>query len=187
MSSYDSVVAFTKRAAGLDHLDAVVLNAGVCRDPFTLSKYDWEEDLQVNVLSTTLLGILLLPKLKESNHGSTISILEFVNSGPHTTADTKSGVCEIPSILAEYNKPGRFSAQKQYVHSKLLLMFAANKLAQTTSSSQAIITSVCPGAVSSHLGRDVKIPGISIALTMMRMTVLQMPEQAANAYVTGTA
>jgi NAD(P)-dependent dehydrogenase (short-subunit alcohol dehydrogenase family) len=78
MNSYDSVTAFAHRAAtGLEHLDVAVLNAGVRKVAHTLSKHGWEEDLQVNVLSTMLLGILLLPKLKESKkHTGMIPILE---------------------------------------------------------------------------------------------------------------
>lgn len=187
MNSYDSIVAFAKRANGVDHLDVVVLNAGVRRSPFTLSKYGWEEDVQVNVLSTTLLGILLLPKLKQSNRGTTIPILEFVNSGLHATAEVDDNVRNSPSILAEYSKPERFSAQKQYAHSKLLLMFATIKLAEATPSNQVIITSVCPGMVATNLGRDIKFPGISVILAIMRLLLSKTPEQGACIYVSGTA
>jgi NAD(P)-dependent dehydrogenase (short-subunit alcohol dehydrogenase family) len=189
MNSYDSIVTFAHRAATeLDHLDIAVLNAGVRKVAHTLSKHGWEEDLQVNVLSTMLLGILLLPKLKESKkHTGMIPILEFVNSGFHATADVPQHIRNSPSILAEYNKPERFNSQRQYVHSKLLLMFATNRLAAATSSSEVIITSVCPGVVVTNLARDVKVPGISIVLAIMRVTVARTAEQGANTYVSGAA
>jgi NAD(P)-dependent dehydrogenase (short-subunit alcohol dehydrogenase family) len=189
MNSYDSIVTFAHRAATeLDHLDIAVLNAGVRKVAHTLSKHGWEEDLQVNVLSTMLLGILLLPKLKESKkHTGMIPILEFVNSGFHATADVPQHIRNSPSILAEYNKPERFNSQRQYVHSKLLLMFATNSLAAVTSSSEVIITSVCPGVVVTNLARDVKVPGISIVLAIMRVTVARTAEQGANTYVSGAA
>jgi NAD(P)-dependent dehydrogenase (short-subunit alcohol dehydrogenase family) len=189
MNSYDSVTAFAHRAAtGLEHLDVAVLNAGVRKVAHTLSKHGWEEDLQVNVLSTMLLGILLLPKLKESKkHTGMIPILEFVNSGFHATADVPQHIRNSPSILAEYNKPEHFSPQKQYVHSKLLLMLATNRLAAATSSSEVIITAVCPGVVATNLARDVKIPGISIVLAIMRVTVARTADQGANTYVSGAA
>jgi NAD(P)-dependent dehydrogenase (short-subunit alcohol dehydrogenase family) len=189
MNSYDSIVTFAHRAATeLDHLDIAVLNAGVRKVAHTLSKHGWEEDLQVNVLSTMLLSILLLPKLKESKkHTGMIPILEFVNSGFHATADVPQHIRNSPSILAEYNKPERFNSQRQYVHSKLLLMFATNRLAAATSSSEVIITSVCPGVVVTNLARDVKVPGISIVLAIMRVTVARTAEQGANTYVSGAA
>jgi NAD(P)-dependent dehydrogenase (short-subunit alcohol dehydrogenase family) len=189
MNSYDSVVAFGHRInTELDHLDVAILNAGVRKVTHTLSEHGWEEDLQVNVLSTTLLGILLLPKLKQSQkHTGKTPILEFVNSGLYATADIPRDIRSSTSILAEYNKPTNFSPQKQYVHSKLLLMFATNRLAATTSCSEVIITSVCPGAVATNLARDTKVPGISIVLAIMRVTVARSAEQGANTYVSGAA
>jgi NAD(P)-dependent dehydrogenase (short-subunit alcohol dehydrogenase family) len=188
MNAYESVVAFANRANELDHLDIAVLNAGVRRDPFTLSGHGWEEDLQVNVLSTTLLGVLLLPKLKQSKeHTGKIPTLEFVNSGLHQKAQIASEVIQSPSILQEYNQPKQFSAQRQYSHTKLLLMFATNKLAEATSSGEVIVTSVCPGMVKTDLGRDVKFPGVSIALAIIAFLLMRTPEQGANTYLSGTA
>lgn len=187
MNSYESVVTFAKRANGIDQLDVVVLNAGLRRQPFALSKHGWEEDLQVNVLSTTLLGILLLPKLKQSNRGTTIPVLEFVSSGLHASAQVDDDIRNSPSVLAEYNKPERFSAQRQYEHTKLLLMFAMNKLAEATPSNQVIVTSVCPGMVATNLARDVKVPGITIVLAIMRVLLARTPEQGAYMYINGTA
>ena len=87
MMSYDSVESFVRRATKLDHIDIAVLNAGVRRVRFHQSVHGWEEDLQVNTLSTTLLAILLLPKLKQSKQlTGKIPVLEFVNSGLHQNA-----------------------------------------------------------------------------------------------------
>jgi NAD(P)-dependent dehydrogenase (short-subunit alcohol dehydrogenase family) len=189
MNSYNSVVQFAHLAdTELDHLDIAVLNAGVRKAVYTPSKHGWEEDLQVNVLSTILLGILLLPKLKDSiRHTKRIAVLEFVNSGMHATVDVGPKVRNSSKILAGYNLPGSFRPQKQYVHSKLLLMFATNKLAETTPSSQVIITSVCPGMVASNLARDVKVPGFNVILAIMRVTIQRTAEQGANTYVSGAA
>jgi NAD(P)-dependent dehydrogenase (short-subunit alcohol dehydrogenase family) len=66
LMSYDSVKAFANRASELDHLDIVILNAGTRRTTFHQTSYGWEEDLQVNTLSTTLLALLLLPSLRKS-------------------------------------------------------------------------------------------------------------------------
>ena len=62
MNSYDSIRNFTKRASSLDHIDVAVLNAGVYKVTYEESRYGWEETLQVNVLSTALIGLLLLQK-----------------------------------------------------------------------------------------------------------------------------
>ena len=64
--SFASVQAFAKRASTLSKLDIVILNAGVMRAGHHMTADGWEEMVQVNALSTSLLGILLLPKLVET-------------------------------------------------------------------------------------------------------------------------
>jgi len=186
MNSYDSVVAFASHANQLGHLDIAILHASVRRDPFTLSSHGCEEDLQVNILSTTLPGILLLPKLHASKpHTGKTPVLQLVNLGLHQTAIIPPALISSPSILAAYNDPQDFSAQNQYAHSKLLLMYTTNALAATTSPADVIVTSVCPGMVSSNLARDVKVPGINVLLAVIGFFVMRAPEQAANTYVSG--
>lgn len=65
LSSSASVKAFAARAAGLDRLDAVVLNAGILTTQFTLVEGE-ESSIVVNVVHNTLLALSLLPKLRES-------------------------------------------------------------------------------------------------------------------------
>ena len=62
--NYDSVKAFAKRAAELDRIDAVVLNAAVAGAPF--QRFEGEESqIVVNVISTMLLAVLLVPILRQ--------------------------------------------------------------------------------------------------------------------------
>lgn len=65
LSSYDSVEKFANRVQGLDRLDAVVENAGISVDSYRLAE-DNESTITVNVVSTFLLALLVLPKLRES-------------------------------------------------------------------------------------------------------------------------
>lgn len=65
MSNKDSIIAFAKRAAALDRLDAAILNAGV----FNFKRNDIdgiEAHLAVNVIGATLLELLLLPTMQRS-------------------------------------------------------------------------------------------------------------------------
>jgi NAD(P)-dependent dehydrogenase (short-subunit alcohol dehydrogenase family) len=64
-SSYDSVKAFCKRAETLKRVDAAVLNAGLGIGHFEKFEGD-ESSVVVNVISTTLLMLLLLPILRQS-------------------------------------------------------------------------------------------------------------------------
>jgi NAD(P)-dependent dehydrogenase (short-subunit alcohol dehydrogenase family) len=187
MMSYDSVHAFAQRASELDHLDIVVLNAGTRRTTFIKTSYGWEEDLQVNTLSTTLLALLLLPKLKESKqHTGKIPILEFVNSGLFQNAVVPPKVRDEVSILAHYNKKEQFSENNQYKFSKVFLMYTTSYLADHTSSEDVIITSICPGWVYTNLGRDHFFPGVYFVAYFFILLFMRTPAQGSNMILSGT-
>jgi NAD(P)-dependent dehydrogenase (short-subunit alcohol dehydrogenase family) len=66
LTSYDSVKAFAKRAATeLDRIDALIENAGVASYQRVMAEGHLL-DVTVNLLSTLLLGVLLLPKMSEN-------------------------------------------------------------------------------------------------------------------------
>lgn len=67
LSHYDSVKAFGERAnKALERLDAVVENAGVLTQNWAMAE-DNEISITVNFVSTFLLALLLLPKLRETS------------------------------------------------------------------------------------------------------------------------
>lgn len=97
LASYASVLAFAARAAGeLDRLDAVLCNAGmyVYKSGFALAE-DNEVTVTVNVVSTFLLGLLLLPKLRETSvgYGKEV-VLSFTGSFVHLMTDFPEGKSE---------------------------------------------------------------------------------------------
>lgn len=65
MNSFDSVKAFVARANKLQRLDAILENAGMMTQHFNLVA-GYESTITTNVISTFLLALLILPKLKES-------------------------------------------------------------------------------------------------------------------------
>ncbi len=65
LSSYESVKEFVRKAEGLKRLDAVVGNAGIATNKYTLFE-DNESTITTNVVSTFLLGLMILPKLRET-------------------------------------------------------------------------------------------------------------------------
>lgn len=66
LASFDSVKAFAKMAIDrLERIDALIESAGVGLDQWTLSE-GHETTITVNVISTLLLAVLLLPKMSES-------------------------------------------------------------------------------------------------------------------------
>lgn len=66
LASYASTIAFAERAKKLERLDVVVENAGIYMVEFEIAE-DNESTITVNNISTFLLGLLLLPKLRESS------------------------------------------------------------------------------------------------------------------------
>jgi short-subunit dehydrogenase len=65
LSSYDSVKEFVKKVERLDRVDAIIENAGVAMSERVIAE-GLESTLTVNVVSTMLLAVLVLPKLQES-------------------------------------------------------------------------------------------------------------------------
>lgn len=65
LSSYESVKQFAKKVEGLARLDAVIENAGIAVNVYKTSE-DNESTITTNVVSTFLLGLLVLPKLRQT-------------------------------------------------------------------------------------------------------------------------
>lgn len=64
LESFESVKKFCARASDLDRLDVVVENAGIAIPVFVRVE-GYESTITVNVISTFLMALLLLPKLRE--------------------------------------------------------------------------------------------------------------------------
>ena len=65
LSSYESVKEFARKAEGLKRLDAIVENAGIATNKYAVSE-DNESTITTNVVSTFLLALMILPKLRET-------------------------------------------------------------------------------------------------------------------------
>jgi NAD(P)-dependent dehydrogenase (short-subunit alcohol dehydrogenase family) len=65
MASFESIKAFGEKVKELDRLDAIVLNAGIALDQWSISD-GMETTIIVNVIGTMLLAGLVMPKLGES-------------------------------------------------------------------------------------------------------------------------
>ena len=157
MGDFNSIEKFAKEVNNrFEKLDIAVLNAGVAVSRYDLSGHGYEMSVQVNVLSTTYLGILLLPRLRSTASVTGVpSLLEFVASTGHV--DVAVGSVEPNSsqgVLARVNDRANFSVLKQYQISKLLEMWAAKQVAARTSVDEVIVVASCPGLCRSNLGRD---------------------------------
>lgn len=67
LTSFESVAHFCRRAATeLDRLDAVVENAALATGVFEAADGGYESTIAVNVVSTFLMAVMLLPKMRET-------------------------------------------------------------------------------------------------------------------------
>jgi len=198
MSSYPSVQSFAQRAnTELHTLDVAVLNAGVYMPSFIQSAHGWEETLQVNLLSTSLLALLLLPKLKASRTDTRKPVLEFVGSGLHYKAKlTADQLSYEGNLLGEFNKRENFVVGKQYGISKLFLMYAMAAVKDLAAPSAVLkagdeeepdvfVTCVCPGACGSELGRGFDSIVMRIVKWIIFLVFMRTVEEGSRTLVTG--
>lgn len=100
-SSYASVKTFAAKVAKLARVDAVVLNAAIATERFEMFE-DNESTITVNVVSGTLLILLLLPILRSSAvQWDIVPVITVVNSEVH--AFTKFPERKTPNSLATLN------------------------------------------------------------------------------------
>jgi NAD(P)-dependent dehydrogenase (short-subunit alcohol dehydrogenase family) len=89
LSDHDSVKKLSRRANKLERLDAVILNAGMLTQQWTVVD-GMEAQIVVNVINTILLGLLLLPKLRASAKTHHVrGRMTFVTSDAHYVAQVK--------------------------------------------------------------------------------------------------
>ena len=145
-----SALASTKAFADIvkkevKRIDVVFLNAGVFNKVFNVGKGGFEETIQVNVLSTALLGLLLLPWMKQVGDGK--AHLAFVTSGTHRNVDIDKWPQE--NVLSYLSKEENVPKAGAYATSKLLEQYVVNEIAKLPvgpdGKSQVIVNPMCPG------------------------------------------
>ncbi|KAL2378747.1 hypothetical protein RJZ90_005797 [Blastomyces dermatitidis] len=155
MSRYQSIEKFFQQVnRRFTVVHAAVLNAGVFQRSYELSTEGWEMSIQVNAISTAYLGILLLPKLRETGLSTgRAAHLEIVASCAQGDANVKN-VRDPSSILQKINDPKHFGIGSQYSISKLLAMWVTTHIAAEVPVEQVIVSACCPNTFSrSILGR----------------------------------
>ncbi|KAJ7504305.1 hypothetical protein B0H11DRAFT_1981586 [Mycena galericulata] len=169
MAEFESVKKFAERAnSTLERLDGAVLNAGINVLKWGLTPDGWERTLQINALSTGLLGVLLLPLLQATTrlpapHPNASQLL------PHLTftGSTIMYIAEFaqksaPKILQAMNDEFQSNLFDRYHTTKLFDLFLARKIAALPQAQGVVVNAVCPGLCSSELARDIEIPAFII-------------------------
>ena len=154
LSSFASVKAFSEKAAKLPRLDVVLENAGVANPESFILAEGHERHITVNVISTFLLALLLLPALKATARAYTNSSprLTIVSSEMH--AATKFPERNKASIFAALDDPQETNMAERYSTSKLIEVLLVRELAPQISKMDVIVNMVNPGLCHSQLARD---------------------------------
>lgn len=193
LASFGSVAAFANRAMKeLGTLDIAVLNAGVSNTQYKLTDDGWEETLQVNHLSTVLLALLLLPKLRQSSGPDFTSRLSIVASRSHQYVKGNEVWLDSPNSLEALNKEDyEISPSSRYGASKLLLIYAVREIAKLVIGKDGkcavIVNYLCPGACKSDLARDWNQSlARRAALGLIQATICKTAEEGGRTLVFAT-
>jgi NAD(P)-dependent dehydrogenase (short-subunit alcohol dehydrogenase family) len=153
--SYGSVKAFAARAAALPRLDGLLANAGIWTTKFSLAE-DNEKTLTVNIVSTFLLILLLVPKMQDTAvHFDTTPRIAIPNSALHFMAPIKELVGE-GDMFDRLNDPKTADMALRYMLSKLLVIYAVREIGDRFKASKTplIINTPNPSYCRSQLVRE---------------------------------
>ncbi|KAI1087247.1 NAD(P)-binding protein [Rostrohypoxylon terebratum] len=183
MSSYDSIQEFVGRVnTQLPRLDMAILNAGVSKLEFgTVPGTGHEETVQINYLSTALLGILLLPALKSKSPPGTPGRLTIVSAA--LTLVAKFPNRDENPLLPSFDNPKYWDPNDQYCSSKLLMHLFLWKLVDYVSADDVIVNLADPGFVKgTELARDVS-GGQRVGLSIFASLTGRNKKHGASTYV----
>ncbi|TDZ15188.1 Short chain dehydrogenase atnD [Colletotrichum orbiculare MAFF 240422] len=157
LASYASVERFAARVNGLARLDVLVGNAGVLTYDFVRAE-DNELMMTVNVVSTLLLAILLLPKLRETAlRWQKETVLTFTGSLGHTQAEFPER--ESRRILEDLADEKKARMHDRYNVSKLIEVLLVRELADRVTSSKmpgnVVVSILNPGIADTEMARNV--------------------------------
>ncbi|KAI4190693.1 MAG: hypothetical protein L6R41_000629 [Letrouitia leprolyta] len=188
---FASVQQFVKEVEkAAECIDVALLNAGVGPPSYQRSHGGWEMAVQVNVLSTALMGLLLLPKLRttaKARNGGLVH-MTFVNSIAH--ADVKGEWFQDKTLLTAANEEKSWDAQKSYGMVKLLGMAAMRGVADAAmrgpNGENIVVNACCPSLCKTDLGRDWGA-GMKVVMAGMQAVFARSAEEGARTLVSASA
>ncbi|KAF2668126.1 NAD(P)-binding protein [Microthyrium microscopicum] len=200
LANFSSVISFAKRIQQFPRLDAFISNAGIEPMIFQLAE-DIEMTLTVNVVSTMLLNIMVLPKLREtSTKYASPTTLTTVGSSVHIFGLTENLLDNLHNkskdtfdILSDQNTAdlgGPDAAMSpRYALSKTILHALLGRLATKASrkDQEVIVNWVNPGWCESEISRHKNAPSLStkISIALLRRTAEQGSRELINAILIG--
>ncbi|UKZ92914.1 uncharacterized protein TrAFT101_007846 [Trichoderma asperellum] len=159
LGSYESVAAFAQRAGEeLHRIDGIIENAGTAETSW-VEKEGNETTMTVNLFSTLLMALLMLPHLhKSAKQFGIVPQLVIIGSGLAFQAKPIWETLDIGNIFEDLRDRKKWEPKLShtgYPLSKLLLTFAYFEFARRAAFSRTgvTITMVNPGACKTNLPR----------------------------------
>ncbi|KAK3988935.1 short-chain dehydrogenase [Cladorrhinum sp. PSN332] len=193
LDTFSSVVSFISQLERhTSTLDVALLNAGLGNPTYETAPTGWEQALQVNVLSTALMAILLLPLLRRTFvQTSKKPHLTFVNSNGHNKFQ-KSWLGSHANSLIEYLQEGlrqKWDAEKSYLGVKLAGMAVFKGIvtySQASIGEEVVVNAVCPGFCRTDLGRKFGVVS-HMVMAPMQALLARSAEEGARSLVSASA
>lgn len=191
MASYSSVLTFAERIKDeLDRVDCFVANAALAKGIYSMAE-DNETTITVNVISTFLLMLLVLPKLKSTASKFHVRpVFTIVSSGAYNLTTFPQKSAPEGELLATINDRATMEKylSQQYAVSKLLGIFLLREFAERHPASifPVTVNAVNPGFCKSSLARELK--GILAAVfTFMEFFLARSTEVGSRTLVNAAA
>ena len=155
LEDYSSVLNFSDEIkTKYPTLDMLLLNAGFGSLQFELTTTGHEKMIQVNLLSSALLALELLPLLeKTSSVKGTPSRLTWVGSFVQFQHGlTSRPVSPSSGMLGHFSSPSNFIPGARYPDSKFLGTLFVRRLAKSVDRKKVVVNEVSPGMVKTGFG-----------------------------------
>lgn len=184
LASFTSVNKFADKVnSDLPRLDILIENAGVATDKWRETTDGYETTLQVNVISTTMLALLCLPKLRETVKTFKVKPrIVLVGSEVHFWTPFVENHSQTP--IAELNNKEVFKPEDRYQVSKLLDLLVTREIGERLDNSShpedksIKINCPNPGLCHSELGREA-----GLQLKVMKLFLARTTEYGARNFV----
>lgn len=187
LAEFSSVKAIVARAEKyLERLDILLLNAAISpglNSPYSSTTDGWEKSLQVNNISSSLLALLLLPRMLDTaKQFNTIPRIVIVSSEVHFWTSFEDKVFESPNAFELLSSEAYCTSrmlQARYYHTKLLNVFFARALGSRLKDQPIIVNNINPGFCKSKLFRDIS----SIRLKVFKSILARSVEEGSRQLV----
>ncbi|TEB37324.1 NAD(P)-binding protein [Coprinellus micaceus] len=182
LAKFSSVTEFADRfEKDGGRLDILVANAAVAATEYRETVDGYEESLQVNNISTSLLCLRLAPRLVETakQHPGNRPRIVVVSSEVHYWRTIPESVYNTHSPFQTLGSQ-EFCTQKEmgdrYVITKLLNLFFTHSLQELLDDTPVIVDTVNPGYCYSELRREIKVGFMAIVDWLMEKALARSTE-----------